>query len=297
MNPTNYRVEETPYGRDLVVTGAWGSESARAIYEGTADGLTLNYALGYKEPNLEFISDLPIRRLKILARTIEDAKPLYSLTSTLTSLSLTAGSGLTLEAGRLPLLTSLSTEWHHVANSLKEATNLQSLYLGGYAGRDLVPLESLNRLNSLRMKDRPKVESLHGLENLTRLETLNIESARNLSDFSALALETARIRLKHIDFDSDKRIHSLESFESLTGLESLGLGNCGEIDSLWPIAGLSAIKRLFLHESTRIMDNDLRPLELMPRLELLGLMSRKEYVPSVIEIEAAIGRRQSTSSQ
>ena len=44
-------------GVNLFVTGPWSVAAERCLREGRADGLVLNYARGYSEPNLEFLGE------------------------------------------------------------------------------------------------------------------------------------------------------------------------------------------------------------------------------------------------
>lgn len=91
-------IEETAEGRNLVVTGDWSAAAASALLRGSADGLTLNYARGYRERSLDFLQGWPVRRLTILARTIKDLRPVYRLASTLEALSVETSPAASLRA-------------------------------------------------------------------------------------------------------------------------------------------------------------------------------------------------------
>src|SRR4051812_43064933 len=82
-----YRLERTDSNVTLVVTGPWTSEAADAISAGAADGLDLNYAKGFKDVDLQFLRDWPLKRLSLLARTAKDMTPLRRVAPTVESLS------------------------------------------------------------------------------------------------------------------------------------------------------------------------------------------------------------------
>ncbi|MCW2644074.1 MAG: hypothetical protein JWP07_183, partial [Pseudonocardiales bacterium] len=58
-----FLIEEHPEGRTLVVTGDWSDRAAKVLRSGKADGLTLNYARGYRERSLDFLQEWPLRGL------------------------------------------------------------------------------------------------------------------------------------------------------------------------------------------------------------------------------------------
>src|SRR4051794_29161949 len=97
-----------PDGVDLIVTGEWSRQAEACLREGHADGLILNYARGYRESSLDFLSGLPVRRLDILARSVADLSPVYSLAETLVALHVQTDPQATIELERLPHLQELS---------------------------------------------------------------------------------------------------------------------------------------------------------------------------------------------
>jgi hypothetical protein len=76
----NFRLEDTPKGRTLVVTGPWSDDAEGVLVRGEADGLVLNYARGFREGNLEFLDRwTAVRRLNVLDREITDVGPIGRL--------------------------------------------------------------------------------------------------------------------------------------------------------------------------------------------------------------------------
>lgn len=293
--PANYYVEDLGEGPNLVVTDAWSDDIARALAAGGIEGLTLNYARGFKGGDLRFIDGLPLRRLNLLARTIDDLGVLYTLGGTLESLNLTAGSAARLDLSRFPHLVDLGTDLAHVFESIHSATSLRSLYLGGYAWADLQPLGGLIELESLQLKDRPAVESLDGLQNFPKLTSLQVAGASKLRDLTALRDQAPR--LKSLDFRGSTKFSELDDMSSLANLELLDISQCGSIYSLRPLTSLARLAELFMSESTRIEDSDLSPLLALPKLRELSIQPRKSYQPSVFEIKTVIESRDHESPE
>ena len=97
-------------GRRLDVMGGWTPKAAEVLPRGEADGRILNYARGYREGNLDFLQDWPLRRLTILARTVNDLDPIYRLADTLEYLSLVTSDNPALDLARPPRLSTSSAK-------------------------------------------------------------------------------------------------------------------------------------------------------------------------------------------
>ena len=71
MTPAFY-IGASPLGRgqDVVVTGDWTADAIAALASPEVDGLTLNYAVGFREPSLEFLDEAG----QVTARLPEPAK-------------------------------------------------------------------------------------------------------------------------------------------------------------------------------------------------------------------------------
>lgn len=259
----------------------------RAFTSSGADGLVANYARGFVGRDLEFVRDLPLRRLNVLARTIRDLSPIYDLSASLQEFHVQAGSMTRIELGALPHLRALSCAWDQVADTIGDASGIEDLFLGSYGGPDLTPIAHLTALRSLRMKDRPAIRSLEGVEALPWLAELGIYSAP-LSDTSALARISSPI-LSVLALQACRRVTSVSDLSGLIGLRTLNLAEGGSLVSLRPIAGLRLMERLDLYGSTKIADGDLTPLLGMTSLHDLRVMSRRHYNPSVADVKAKLG--------
>ena len=279
-------LEDTPDGVDLVVTGDWSSKARDALSAGKANGLDLNYAKGFRERDLRFLEGLPLRRLRILSRTMSDLTPLYSLSETLESLSVQTNPRTVIELERLPRLRNLSASWSQIRGSIAFLPHLRRLFVLGYAESDLTPLATLSELVSLVMKDYPHVRSLDGMGDLSNLTELGVHLARGLEDISSLRAGPwllSRLQLSHC-----RRIPDIGPVAGCPALELLDFSECGDIPSVKPLTGLTRLEGLHLWGSTKVLDGDLRPVASLSNLRDFKMQSRPPYSPSVKDIQDAI---------
>jgi hypothetical protein len=261
-------------------------EAARLLWSGSVSGLDLNYAKGFKDTDLEFIEAWPIPRLSLLARTMSRIEPIYRLPN-LGTIKLTAGSKAVLDVRRIPSLKSLSAEWLTVRDSLSERPEIEDLYVGGYAEEDLRSLRWNVALRRLRLKDRPRLQSLDGVEALSRLEQLGVWSAP-LGDIGALH-ELSGNRLSELQLESC-RVRDIRPLSSLSGLRFLNLSDNGDVPSIGDLAGLTGLEVLWLFGTTHVVDGDLSVLAGLPLREL-RMKSRKGYMPTVEDLHRTIEQR------
>lgn len=289
MGP-NFASRHLPGGSvEFELLGPWTPDAQAAFWESGADGLVANYARGFVARDLGFLAGLPLRRLDILARTIDDLEPVHELGGTLESLSLVTGSGTRIDLRWFPRLQHLSCHWGQVSDSIQDAEALKSLFVLAYDPEDLTPLAHLRHLETLRMKDRPALRSLEGVERLPWLDTLEVYAAP-VSDIGALATLRSPV-LRQLALGGCRQIEELGPVAGCEALESLDVSEGGRVESLSPIAGLRQLSRLYLYGSTRITDGDLTPLLGLGHLQVLRIMNRRHYKPSVREVEQQLGLR------
>lgn len=139
------------------------------------------------------------------------------------------------------------------------------------------------------MKHYPQIRSLNGLEEFDQLHELSIHGAAKLIDLSALRDSGTGQNVIELQLETCKRITVLDDVASATGVQLLNLGNCGDIASLKPLSDMNELRRLYLYESTKILDGDLTPMLALPRLEKLRMADRRNYMPSVAGIKKQLG--------
>jgi hypothetical protein len=284
-----FRLEEGPWGVAVVVTGDWSGAAEAALLRPEVTGLTLNYALGFRERSLDFIREWPIQQLTILARTIDDLSPVYRLAGTLERLSAETSPKAAIDLRRLPWLTSVGADWSQIADTIEYAIGLNDLYTTSYEPADLYPLQRNPALTRLRMKQHPRLASLDGIESLPALTEIGIFGARRLDDIDALGRPDAPSQLVSLDLGSCSGIVALDAVAEQIGLRFLGIGNCGPIASLRPLGSMTSLEYLWAWESTRIGDGDLEPLLGLRSLTEIRMKPRKHYRPSLAEVKHRLG--------
>ena len=284
----SFVIEQRAAGPTLVVTGRWSAQARNALLDGRADGLVLNYALGFVQEPIDFIEGLPIKRLEILARSIDDLTPVYSLAATLEELSVDCDPRVPIELENLPALKTVAADWPQIRASALFAPQLECVRTSSYTEPDLSPLSSMTSLTSLTMKDCPGLRSLDGMDAFPWLVTLYIALARNLDDITAIARH-APLALQELRFPACKRIPDIEPVAACPGLTFFELSEGGRIPSVAPLTGLDRLEYLWLFDSTYVVGGDLRPLSHLSHLKDFRMMNRSHYRPRVREIQDAIG--------
>jgi hypothetical protein len=274
-------------GIDVVVEGAWDPAVERLIWNGDVQGVV--FGAGFAGRDISFIRGLPLARVFMIARGVEDISALSTL-GELEFLHVLAAVKATFDVSGLRKLRDLRLgSWSHLANGLHDAPPLDALYVGRYSESDLQPIAHVGSLRSVKLEDRPRLTSLAGVEELRDLQVLETATARNLVDITDVRHVGASLR--HLDLESSRRFTDLEPISHLPNLEFLSLANCGELESVGPLRDLVRLDSLWMFESTVIEDGDLSPLLGLPLLEDLRLMNRRHYRPNVSVVKAAIEDR------
>ena len=286
----SFVLEPRVEGVDLVVTGAWSPAAQEALESGRADGLVLNYARGFREQPIDFIEGLPIRKLDLLARSVKDLSPVYSLAPTLEELRVQSDPRAVIELEGLPRVRKLAASWPQVRSSILFAPQIEDLAVPSYSEPTLEPLSCLTSLASLVMKERPKLRSLDGMEAFRWLTRLAVFSASSLVDISAV--ETSRpAALQVLQLQACRKVPDITPIAGCVSLQFFDLSEGGEIPSVGPVSDLVNLERLYLYDSTRIADGDLGPIARLPKLKDFRMQNRPGYSPSVKEIQDVIARR------
>lgn len=274
--------------REVVVTGPWTPEMAEAVESGVADRVVLNHALGFEEPDLRFLEHLPVRELKVLDRRITDLSPVYTLAPRLERLDVEVAPGVPLDLTELPRLHELGAYWSQVSATVAAAGLLGRVALDAYDADDLTPLAGLRNLSAISLKERPRLVSLAGIDELVLLTDLGIFGASTLSDVSQLRDRDLLVRL---DLQACPRLTAVDDLAGCTGLRTLNVAEGGDLASAAPLGGLVELEELYAYGSTRFVDGDLAPLAALPRLEEVRLQNRRHYRPGVPALKAALAER------
>jgi hypothetical protein len=287
MAHAKYALEDSPEGRWLVVTGPWMAETVDALRRGEADGLVLNYARGFTETSLEFLDGgWGLRRLDVLDRGITDLAPIERLADSLEDLSVQAAPPAELDLGALPYLRSVAGEWALIRSTLGEVNALESVITWVFDEADLHDFRDHVNLQRLTIKEAPYLESLSGAGGLPDLAVLGIVLARRLRDISDLTGLSSSLR--ELELQDCPALSVIGEVESLVNLRFLGVNDCGDIESLIPVASLEQLESFYAWGSTRIVDGDLSPLARLPQLKEVRMQNRREYKPPLADLVASL---------
>ena len=229
--------------------------------------------------------DLPIKRLDLLARTHSDLDPIYTLAGSLEALHLQTGP-TPIDISQFPKLINLSATWEQIENSIASGRALTRLFVLSYTASDLSPLENNTNLVSLRMKDRPRVQSLAGVEAFPALRDLRLPLAP-IEDLEPL--RRAPPLMERLEFSYCREFASISAFAALPLLQRVDMDECGDIDSVEAFRHTPSVELLYMWGSTRILDGDLSPIADLQRLQEFRITPRRNYRPPAAEIKAAIG--------
>jgi Leucine-rich repeat (LRR) protein len=259
-----YELQQTDAGLDLVVTGPWTGACLDIVATGTVDGLVLNTAFGFSETDLGFIGSWPISRLKVVARNVNNLSPVYRLSETLTELDVLTATSASLDLGQLTKIQVLGADWDQVSETLQKLEHLKAVFLRHFSPKDMTCFKANSALESIRLKDRPRLESLDGLQVLSSLTEVGVYLASKLSDISALASVAAP--LQKLELVACKGIRKIDPIRELTKLKFLNIADCGDIESIEPLSVLQGLEEFHGYGSTKISDGDLSPLLQLPAL-------------------------------
>jgi hypothetical protein len=287
----SFQLIDTPHGIDVDLHGAWSGAAAAALRDGRADGVVANYARGFVGEDLEFLRGLPVRRVTVLARWIDDLGPVLDTALPLERLSVQSASKTApLDVRLLKGLLEYRGDWRLVEKSIAAAGLLQTASFAKYSASDLAALEPLQALSELALNQWPSIRSLDGVERLPAITRVAVGMARSLADIRAVGM-LARPQLTGFDLQSCSRIDDLEPIAAQVALVDLDFANSGDVASLAPLAGLRALRTVGMWESTRVVDGDLSPLLDLPELADFRMMNRRHYRPSVREVQERIAQR------
>jgi hypothetical protein len=126
-------------------------------------------------------------------------------------------------------LRSGSLQWRkNRISGLEACQNLEDLCLVEFKNPELKLINKLKNIVRLRIKTG-SMKSLHGIENLNKLEELEIGNCRSLTSISSLSGLT---NLRSLKIESCHKINDYGDLVDLPLLNSFKLINCGEIPDL-----------------------------------------------------------------
>ena len=187
-----------------------------------------------------------------------------------------------LDFKNFPLLEEASVYWNNKLFNLGLCKNLTKLVLWKYKPKS-GSFQELSRLSSLiALKiTQSNLHSLSGLEGLTHLEEFEayyLTKLENLTNIDAVSKTLNSLTLDHC-----KKIHDFEqALGSLTNLQKLILGDCGDLKNLKFVNELEKLN-FFSFVGTNVRDGDLSLL-LKRKFEHVGFDDKRHYSHKMKEL-------------
>jgi Leucine-rich repeat (LRR) protein len=268
-----FLLEQGPYGLRAVLTSHWTANVERQLLKTPISELEFNYAKGWLGQELPSLGAFPdLLAFTIIGMSIKSVSPIHSLHE-LRSLKVLTHCKTEIHFDQFPRLLECGIEWRTGAKSLFECISLKKLFINRYSGQDTSAFAKLRTLESLTLLGSP-IKSLGGLKNLADLRFLRLGALRSLATLKGIEELTC---LERLEINTCRRISSIEEIGTQMNLQELYLDNVGDVRSLKPLSRLLRLRRLTFVESTNILDGELSVLFGLPMLELVSFQNRKHY--------------------
>jgi hypothetical protein len=238
-------------------------------------------------PDLEFLRDLPaLRSLEVHHLPLADVRPIESQRS-LEHLSLNAYFRVNVDFSGLARLRTAHLDWGPGAETVLRTEHLEDLSFNRFPHKDLRLLATLRGLKKLRLAGG-RLASLDGIGALVRIEELRLLDLRALSNIESIRGVAAT--LTSLEFNQCRALARLDALAALERLQRLVVANCGDIESLSPVAGLP-LQELHFYETTNIRDGQLDVLLGIPSLVNTSFANRRHYSHTREAIQQAVAAR------
>ncbi|WP_284209231.1 leucine-rich repeat domain-containing protein [Thalassotalea eurytherma] len=203
MSNFEVREDEDGIGKVLILKNAWSDKIESHMLKNKIYALRLSDSFGFKDTDLTFLSALTfLKSLEVYCWDAKNIKSIESLTQ-LEVLGLQIKSQQKLNLENFDKLRVLKVTWSKGLTSIFELKSVEKLNIQNYPNEDLSniskmillkklyltsrKLQSLNgitnfkQLESLDLYNCPQLVSTDGIEECTKLKTIEIEACRHLS--------------------------------------------------------------------------------------------------------------------
>lgn len=238
---------------------------------------------------IDFLSDTRLQHIKgiRIQPEVPDIAPLFNLKQ-LTHLSLPDDIKIEFDFSKFENLVFLGGSMPKKYINLNRLVNLKYTYLFGYRKPDFTELANCKNLSRLWMYSAD-VQSLDGLSALAKLEQLDLESCRKLTNLDGIGAGNSSLHTVHLS--NCKRLSNADALQHLPALKQLSLYKVPGLYSLNFLNSLSKLEVLMLHpKNVGVQNKDYYPLvDTLKRLDKLdnlkGWKPLKDYLDHKIIIE------------
>lgn len=220
------------------------------------------------------LKNLPIQKNKYIAQY--DLSPIYEMPDLkmmelLSNEHENVATKCTVDLNKLKKLESVSGDCQYMDN-IDCCTSLRSIYLVSYKPKS----KNLEEFSKLRLLDtitltQCSIESLKGIESLSKITCLYLYYNRNLRDIHDLM--TVKDSIRALEIMNCPNIQDLEQLSNLTKLKTLSIWGKGEIQNIKFIEKMKNLKS-FLFE-LNVLNGDLTPC--LKLLNVKCIKDRRHY--------------------
>lgn len=267
------RFEDGLYGRRVVLCSAWSDVIGHRLKQVDFVELELNQAKGWRGDDISFLREFQfLRAIDILDFHIKNVGPIHYLHD-LRRLGITTYDLTEIRFAQFPQLEDCALEWRPLASTLFDCTTLKRLFVNRYDARDTNRFSQLVNLESLSILNAP-IENLVGLDRLQKLQSLRLGNLKRLTSLNGIQ---GLLNLVELNINTCPKVKSINEVSSLSQLRRLYLNNCGDILSLKPLQNVGKLESVLFYESTNIVDGDLSPLMRQKNLTRVSFRNRSHY--------------------
>jgi hypothetical protein len=289
--PGTYQIkeDENGFGPVLVLGSQTNIEINILMKELGVRAIRLSESMGWNGTDLSVLASVSsdsIDSLEIYSSKIADLSGISKLSS-LKKIGLQTKKLRGFRVSDFPYLEVFFCKLQRQVSLEGLSDNLRILKLTGFLGEDLSDLPSVQSLQYLAVYGK-RLKSLSGIERYPSLLRLTVGDAESLSNILAIRFLYG---LQELKIHRATHLLSLAALSESCSIRSLELDRCGEIESLAPLVGLSALEELVIEESMSVRDGNLAVLADLPRLKRLVMAPRRGYSPSLKEIREELAKR------
>lgn len=237
-----FQITDGKFGKRLIVRSAWTNALARIVQRESVAEVELNYAKGWSDNDISFLSDVPeIVCLDLLNWDAKNLRVVESLRK-LKSLNISTYSKEIIDFRVLTSLVECRIEWNSGFKSVLDVRHLQLLTINRPPKSIIKKIGQLSELQELSLLSC-STDSLEPIAALARLKYLRLALFRKLEDIRFISnLEN----LEELWAQNVRGFYDLSPLSNLKKLTRLNLESCGPYNSVKPIFQLPALKVLIL---------------------------------------------------
>jgi protein phosphatase 1 regulatory subunit 7 len=256
--------------RSIIVNSACIDECMRVYTDHALDGVAITIAHDYKLANVDFLEHYPEITSLSISQGIEDISAIHNLGNL--KWLIASGRNRKIDFSFFPFMEDLRIEWSSKLVNLKSCTKLEGLFLRNYNPKvnDASNIKDIAWIRRLGVV-QSTIQSLNGLEEMDRLEEVEIDYCSKLTDIGFFT--QSKNTLISLLFGNCKAIINYQDVACLSNLKTLAFNDCGRMESIGFIKDMRSLKS-FRFVNTDVLDGDMNPCI---GLEYVAFSNKKHF--------------------